>query len=60
LALAARGWPGEGEEVTAAVIGIAIVALGLVRVQRWFMASVLGLLAVRLVIDRGHPAPLAS
>lgn len=30
------------------------------RVQRWFMASVLGLLAVRMVIDRGRPAPLAS
>jgi len=30
------------------------------RVQRWFMASVLGLLAVRLVIDRGRPDPLAS
>ena len=26
------------------------------RVQRWFMAGVLGLLAVRLVIDRGRPA----
>jgi threonine/homoserine/homoserine lactone efflux protein len=30
------------------------------RVQRWFMACVLGLLAVRIVIDRGRPAPLAS
>ena len=30
------------------------------RVQRWFMAGVLGALAVRLVIDRGRPAPLAS
>jgi threonine/homoserine/homoserine lactone efflux protein len=30
------------------------------RVQRWFMAGMLGALAVRLVIDRGRPAPLAS
>jgi threonine/homoserine/homoserine lactone efflux protein len=30
------------------------------RVQRWFMASVLAVLAVRLVIDRGRPAPLAA
>ena len=30
------------------------------RVQRWFMASVLAVLAMRLVIDRGRPAPLAS